>query len=100
MEEVISATALGYHELVYYNSPNNISTQRPIYDGPFLRQEAYPKLSSTSSYGERGYASHTRTMEDTMFLLAEHSILSQIVFSLECLLQLMRFMLGELRLVN
>ena len=39
-------------------------------------------------------------MEDTMFLLAEHSILSQIVFSLECLLQLMRFMLGELRLVN
>ena len=100
MEEVISATALGYHELVYYNSPNNISSQRPIYDGPFLRQEAYPKLSSTSSYGERGYASHTRTMEDTMFLLAEHSILSQIVFSLECLLQLMRFMLGELRLVN
>lgn len=98
LEELISATALGYHELVYHDS-NLEAKHRSIYDGPMI--DACID-DHDGSLGESFHAKQmkAKTMGGLMYLLAEHSILLQIVFSLESLLQLMRLMLGELHLVH
>ena len=72
---------------------------KSFYDGPMIEPFAQAELlDSTDDVNDLGQAP-AKTMGGLMYLLTEHSVLSQLVFSLESLLQLMRLIMGELHLV-
>ena len=98
LEDLITATALEYHELLCHDAKDN-AKHKSFYDGPMIEPFAQAELlDSTDDVNDLGQAP-AKTMGGLMYLLTEHSVLSQLVFSLESLLQLMRLIMGELHLV-
>lgn len=98
LEDLVTATALEYHELLCHDARDN-TKHKSFYDGPMIEpfvQAELPDLSDDANDFDRV---PVKTMGGLMYLLTEHSVLSQVVFSLESLLQLMRLMMGELHLV-
>ena len=98
LEDLVTATALEYHELLCHDAKDN-AKHKSFYDGPMIEPFAQAELlDSTDDVNDLGQAP-AKTMGGLMYLLTEHSVLSQLVFSLESLLQLMRLIMGELHLV-
>lgn len=96
VDELNAAIALTYHE-VLGDENASFSQQKRLYDGPELRQRVATGLSAITDSALR---KNSRTYTGTLYVLAEHSILSQVALSIEVLLHLLRYMLGELRLVQ
>ena len=98
LEDLVTATALEYHELLCHDAKDN-AKHKSFYDGPMIEPFAQTELlHSTDDVNDLDQAP-AKTMGGLMYLLTEHSVLSQLVFSLESLLQLMRLIMGELHLV-
>jgi len=95
VDELNAAIALSYHE-VLGDERNSVSQQKRLYNGPELRQRIATGLSVNVNPALR---KNSRTYTGTLYVLAEHAMLSQVAFSLEALLHLLRYMLGELRFV-
>lgn len=96
VDELNAAIALSYHEVI--GDEKYSFSQRPrLYDGPVLRQRIATGLSANTDPILR---TKSRSYAGTLYVLAEHSILSHVALSLEALLHLLRFMLGELRFVQ
>ncbi|WFD23846.1 hypothetical protein MEQU1_002540 [Malassezia equina] len=96
VDELNAAIALTYHEVLGDENASS-SQQKRLYDGPELRQRVATGLSAITDSALR---KSSRTYAGTLYVLAEHSILSQVALSIEVLLHLLRYMLGELRLVQ
>lgn len=99
LEELIAAIALSYGEILNEESMTTAAWRR-TYDGPSVPQRTFKEPLNLDINGHPSSRKSNKTVEGTLYILAEHSILSQVVYSLEALLQLMRYMLGELRVVH
>lgn len=95
VDELNAAIALSYHE-VLGDDKMLVSRQKRLYDGPEVRQRI---ATGFSVHANSALRKNSRTYTGTLFVLAEHCILSQVALSLEALLHLLRYMLGELRFV-
>lgn len=99
LDELTAAIALGYHEVIQEGSYPATGAWRKTYDGPTIGEALdIPLVTPLRTVKESRQARHT--IEGLVFVLAEHSILEQIVSSIEVMMQLTRLLMGEVRVVR
>ena len=70
---------------------------RRLHDGPEIQLPDMPRAPRRRA---AQHAPPPRAIDNSLYLLAEHSILAQLVRTIEILLRLLRLVLGELRFIQ
>ena len=100
LDELTAAFALRHGELYVHSDHAMASSSgvwRRLHDGPEIQLPDMPRAPRRRA---AQHAPPPRAIDNSLYLLAEHSILAQLVRTIEILLRLLRLVLGELRFIQ